>query len=350
MKPNTTSGGKPPPRAARTPVSARHVADLAGVSRAAVSRTFTPGASVSPKTRAKVIAAANSLGYQVNRLARGLILSETGLVALIAADINTPHRSDLLAALTDRLQQAGKLALVINTDRTDGNVERALEQAVAYRTDAAIVLSGMPAVSLAETCLRYGMRLVLINRDDERPGSLLIRLDDAAAGRQAFVSLRAAGCRRLALATSRAGTPSLAAREMGFRAMAREEGMEVMVEALGTTAYQTGVDLGTQLLSRRNRPDGIFCTTDLLACGVMDAARHRFGIDVPEALSVIGFDDIEQAGWEGYGLTTFRQPVDVIADRATNWLNESEPQVSMSHTEVFPARMIWRRSVRRGLA
>jgi DNA-binding LacI/PurR family transcriptional regulator len=328
-------------------VSARHVADLAGVSRAAVSRTFTPGASVSAKTRAKVMAAADSLGYQVNRLARGLIRSETGLVALIVAEINTPHRSDLLAALTDRLQQAGKVALVINTDRADGNVERALEQAVAYRTDAAVVLSGMPPRSLAETCLRNGMRLVLINRNEERPGSLLIRLDDAAAGRQAFVSLRAAGCRRLAIAASRAGTPSLTAREAGFRAAAREEGVEILAAALGTTAYQTGVDLGTQLLGRRDRPDGIFCTTDLLACGVMDAARYRFGIAVPEALSVIGFDDIEQAGWEAYGLTTFRQPVEAMAERAVGWLTASEPQGATRDTDALSARMIWRGSVRR---
>lgn len=333
---------------ARTPVSARHVADLAGVSRAAVSRSFTPGASVSPETRAKVMAAADTLGYQVNHLARGLIRSETGLVALIAAEIKTPHRSDLLATLTDRLQQAGKVALVINTDRADGNVERALEQAVAYRTDAAVVLSGMPPLSLAETCLRYGMRLVLINRDEKRPGTLLIRLDDAAAGRQAFVSLQAAGCRRIALATSKAGTPSLAAREAGFRAAAQDEGVEILAEAFGATSYQTGVGLGTQLLARRDRPDGVFCTTDLLACGVMDVARYRFGIAVPEALSVIGFDDIEQAGWEGYGLTTFRQPVDDIAERAVSWLTASEPEAATPDADALSARMVWRRSVRRG--
>jgi DNA-binding LacI/PurR family transcriptional regulator len=328
-------------------VSARDVADLAGVSRAAVSRSFTPGASVSPKTRAKVMAAADALGYQVNRLARGLIRAETGLVALIVAEINTPHRSDLLAALTERLQHAGKVALVINTDRSDGDVERALEQAVAYRTDAAVVLSGMPARSLTDTCLRYGMRLVLINRDEERPGSLLIRLDDASAGRRAFAALHAAGCRRIALATSRAGTPSLAAREAGFRAAAAEAGTEIITEALGATSYLTGIDLGTQLLAGGDRPDGIFCTTDLLACGVIDAARHRFGIAVPEALSVIGFDDIQQARWEGYALTTFRQPVEDMAERAVAWLLAPESDDTVADAGPLPARMIWRGSVRR---
>lgn len=331
---------------ARAAVSAQDVADLAGVSRAAVSRAFTPGASVSPETRAKVQAAAERLGYHVNHLARGLIRAETGLVALIATEVNTPYRSDLLAALTARLQQAGKVALLINSDRSDASVELALRQAIAYRTDAAIVLSGMPALSLAETCLRYGMRLVLINRDEERPGSMRIRLDDEAAGRQAFASLVAAGCRRLALATSRSGTPSLSGREQGFLAAAREAGIEPVVEATGMTSYQTGLDLGTRLMARPDRPDGVFCTTDLMACGLMDAARRRFGIEIPRQLSVIGFDNIAQAEWESYDLTTFRQPVEEIADVGVRWLTTADADGAGPTLSRVPSRMVWRGTVR----
>ena len=150
----------------RTQVSAKDVAELAGVSRTAVSRAFTPGASVSSETRAKVYEAAEKLGYQVNNLARGLLTSKTGIVALIAAEINTPYRSTLLAALSSQLQAAGKVGMLINTDRSDESVAQALRQAISYRTEAAIILSGMPDTSLAEICLRNGMRLVLINRDE----------------------------------------------------------------------------------------------------------------------------------------------------------------------------------------
>ena len=328
-------------------VSAKDVAALAGVSRAAVSRTFTPGASVSAETSAKVRAAAEALGYHVNHLARGLISSQSGLVALIAAEVNTPYRSQLLAALSSRLQAAGRVALFINTDRSDDSVEQALSKAISYRTDAAIVLSGMPALSLAETCLRYGMRLVLINRDEERPGSMQIRLDDEASGRQAFASLVAAGCRRLALATSRAGTASLTGREEGFRAAARDAGMELIVDATGMTSYQTGLELGTRLMTQRERPDGVFCTTDLIACGVMDAARYRFSLRVPEDLSVIGFDDIEQAQWDSYDLTTFRQPIDDIAQAAVDWLASPRAGTTPEPTckALLSAQMVWRHSV-----
>lgn len=331
---------------ARRSVSARDVADLAGVSRAAVSRCFTPGASVSPATRARIMSAAETLGYQVNRLASGLIRSETGLVALIVSEIATPHRAQLTAALTRQLQAAGKIGLLINCDRSDPSVEQALRQAISFRTDAAIFLSGMPPPSLAETCVRNGMRLVCINRDEERPGSVRIRLDDEQAGRQAFQQLMAAGCRRPALATSNAGTTSLVGRANGFRAAARAAGITLTETSAGATSYETGLDLGMALLTGPERPDGIFCTTDLMAFGVMDVARWRLGIEIPRALSIIGFDDIPQAGWESYDLSTFAQPTEEMAAACVNWLCGPIPEPGQSDVLRLTARYIRRKSVR----
>lgn len=333
----------------RNPASARDVAELAGVSRAAVSRCFTPGASISAETRAKILKAADQLGYQVNRLASGLIRNESGIVALIGAEIATPYRSALLSALTEALQQAGKVALLINTDRSDGSVERALRQAISYRTEAAIFLSGMPAQSLAETCQRNGMRLVLINREWDHPGSLLVRLADAEAGRRAVAVLLAAGCQRLALASSQANTPSLLNRERGFREAATEAGIDWIEDRVGPTSYDTGLQLGMSLLTRPARPDGIFCTADRLACGLMDAARWRLGITVPDQLSVIGFDDIPQAAWESYALSTFRQPIDQIAAQSVAWLQSGAPADSMTELHLN-AQLTMRRSVRQGFA
>lgn len=326
----------------KRPVSARDVAELAGVSRTAVSRAFTPGASVSAETRAKIQHAAEQLGYQVNHLARGLITQSTGLVALIVAELNTPYRSALMAALTERLQAAGKIGLTINTDRSDDSVTRALRQAIAYRTDAAIVLSGMPNRSLSDTCLRNGMRLILINRDEEREGALLIRVDDDHAGGRAFAMLKAAGCRRLALVNSGTGTPSLRDRAAGFLRAADAAGMTVTTLSDGTTSYRTGLDLGRKLLAGPDRPDGVFCTTDLIACGVIDAARRGFGLRIPCDLSVIGFDDIAQAGWDGYALTTFRQPVEEIARTAIESLDRGD---EAPRRVTLPTRLIRRESV-----
>jgi DNA-binding LacI/PurR family transcriptional regulator len=329
-------------------VSADEVAKRAGVSRSAVSRAFTPGASVSAETRRKVMEAADELGYHVNHLARGLMRNESGIVCLIVSEVATPYRSALLRELTQQLQSVGKVAMLVNTDRSDGSVDRALSQAIRYRADASIILSGLPDKSITQLCLRNGQRLVLINRDDDQPGPLRINLDDhEAAGRVVTAFLRA-GCRRLAFANSEAGTPSLMAREHGFVAAAKTFGLDIMVERYGWTGYEAGKILAQRMLTRKDRPDAVFCATDLLACGFMDAARHHFSVAIPDQLCVVGFDDIEQASWSSYQLTTFAQPVQAIARQAVAWLGKDAESRAESQSLRLHAELVWRGSVRGG--
>ncbi|MGE7370436.1 substrate-binding domain-containing protein [Neorhizobium sp. NPDC001467] len=325
-------------------VSAKDVADRAGVSRSAVSRTFTPGASVSEETRRRVIEAAEALGYHVNHLARGLMRNESGLVCLIVSEMDTPYRASLIRAISRQLQSVLKIAMLINTDRSDKSVDDALRLAISYRADASIVLSGMPDKSITDLCVKSGQRLVLINRDEERDGALMINLHDHEAARRAFIAFHRAGCRNLAFANSDVGTPSLMAREEGFCAAAREFGMEVVVERFGPTRYQSGVTLAQRLLTRETRPDAIFCANDLLACGVLDTARHQFKLDVPADLCVIGFDDIEQSSWASYEITTFAQPVDRIAEEAVSWLTQPMAAANGLRSRLT-AELVWRRSV-----
>jgi DNA-binding LacI/PurR family transcriptional regulator len=329
-------------------VSAQDVAQKAGVSRSAVSRTFTPGASVSPHTRQKVLDAAEALGYHVNHLARGLMRNESGIVCLIVSEVATPYRSSLVSALTQRLQNSGKIAMLINTDRSDASADLALRQAMQYRADASIILSGMPDKSITDLCLKNGQRLVLINRDDDREGPFRINLDDEDAAARVVTAFVRAGCRNLAFANSQAGTPSLMARERGFVAAAQAMGLKVIVERFGQTGYDSGRILANKLLTRKERPDAIFCATDLLACGLMDAARHQFSMSIPEQLCIAGFDDIEQASWSSYGLTTFAQPVDNISQEAVSWLMEQATAEPENTSVRLHADLVWRTSVRGG--
>ncbi|TWF47762.1 LacI family DNA-binding transcriptional regulator [Neorhizobium alkalisoli] len=327
-------------------VSAQEVAEKAGVSRSAVSRAFTPGASVSAETRRRILAAAEELGYHVNHLARGLMRNETGIVCLVVSEVATPYRSVLLRALTQQLQSAGKVAMLINTDRTDGSVDRALQQAIRYRADASIIMSGMPDKSIVQLCLRSGQRLVLINRDDDQPGPLRINLDDEECGARIATAFVRAGCKRLAFANSEAGTPSLMGRERGFQMAAKRLGLDVVVKRYGQTGYEAGRVLAQRLLTLPDRPDAVFCATDLIACGFMDAARHQFRIAIPDELCVAGFDDIEQAAWSSYELTTFSQPVTEIAEKAIKWLMEDAPEGEMSTGVRLHADLVWRGTVR----
>ncbi|HET9067560.1 MAG TPA: substrate-binding domain-containing protein [Amaricoccus sp.] len=326
----------------RSFVSAQEVARVAGVSRSAVSRTFTDGASVSEATRRKVLEAADRLGYHVNHLARSLIQEQSGIVCLIVADMGTPYQARMLDALSRRLQAIGRVAMVINTSGESG-VEAALRRTLNYRAGATVVLSGAPPAALVTTCINSGQRVILINRDDHPGGPINVAVDNAAAAHEALHMLARCGCRRIAVVSSTAGTPSLVARERAFAEAAAERAIETSVIRAGPTGYAAGFEAGRILLSGSARPDAAFCVTDLLACGFMDAARREFGLDIPADLCVIGFDDIEQAGWASYDLTTFRQPVDAIADHIMTLIADPAPATSPSR---FQAEPVWRRSVR----
>ena len=339
MRPRSTGPGK-------SFVSAQQVAERAGVSRSAVSRTFTAGASVSEATRHKVLAAAEALGYHVNHLARGLIREQTGIVCLIVADVNTPYQSKVLEALTRHLQAMGKVAMVINTLGELANVESAVRQALHYRADATVVLSGTPPASLIDTCISNGQRVILINRDDHLGGTTNVMVDNRKAVREAFAMFRRAGCDRFAVVSSSARTPSLLGRETVFEEIVRSAGFDVSVVRCGPTAYASGAEAAHMLLSRVDRPSAVFCVTDLLALGFMDAARHVFAMKIPDEICVIGFDDIPQAGWDSYGLTTFRQPVEEIAIWVGEVLEGSGPGAAERQLTILDAEPVWRRSVR----
>ena len=341
------------PSIQKTFASAKQVAELAGVSRSAVSRAFTPGTSISEETRRRVLRAADQLGYHVNHLARGLLRNTSGIVCLVVADSDTPYQARMVRKLSQHLQQAGKVPMVLETSGPRDNVEGALRQTLNYRADATVVLSGTPPQSIIRTCLDNGQRLLLINRDDRLDGPHNLRLDNAAATRIVLHAFQRAGCRRLAVITSEAGTASLIDREQNFTRMAAEAGLQPLVFRSGRTSYETGT-AGARLLraGRRrpaggaHRPDAAFCVTDLIACGFMDCARHEFGLRIPEDLCVMGFDDIEQAGWASYRLTTFSPPVDAIAARVVE-LVTADPLAEPGKS-VFEAPVVWRSSVRPG--
>ncbi|NIZ59811.1 LacI family transcriptional regulator [Sedimentitalea sp. CY04] len=328
-------------------VSAQQVADLAGVSRSAVSRTFTKGASVSPTTRSKVIKAADSLGYHVNELARGLINEQSNIVCIVGADIYTPYQSRFIDALTRELQAIHKVTMVVNSSG-DSEVRDALAQTIRYRADATLVLSGQPDDALIQTCLNNGQRVIVVNRDKMQSGVESIVVTNRVAAREAFHMLHRAGCHNIVAVSSKAGTPSLVAREQAFLQEAKDHGIEATLKTVGMTSYETGAETARQLFSGSNPPDGAFCLTDLLACGFMDVARHEFGRRIPEDLCVIGFDDIDQSSWSSYNLTTFRQPVEDIAVHIRDLLSSRlDPDLGEGPTR-FPTEPVWRQSVRMG--
>ena len=114
----------------------------------------------------------------------------------------------------------------------------------------------------------------------------------------------------------------------------------------GRTGYDCGATGARALLAGAGRPDAVFCVTDLIACGFMDVARQEFRMRIPEDLCVIGFDDIEQARWGSYGLTTFAPPVDDLAARVVEMLALPKGGFDNVADSILKPALVWRSSVR----
>ncbi|MBA4207768.1 MAG: LacI family DNA-binding transcriptional regulator [Pannonibacter phragmitetus] len=296
-------------------VTAADVAKLAGVSRSAVSRTFTPDAYVSPAVREKVLRAADELGYRVNRLAKDLQTSRSSMVAIVGARFYEPYVAGLLDDLSAALIGKGLHALLLNASSQD--MTALLNLVLEYRVRAVIVLSGAPPRELIDQCLRARQRMILINRHMEDVEAGSIETDDRMGGRLAAEHLLAAGRRKLCVVRSGADTPSQRRRAAGFLERLDEEGIACERWVAGRGNYEAGCEAARSLL-RGSGPvsaiDGVFAATDRTALGFLNTARFEMGVSVPQDVAVIGFDDIPEAAWSSHNLTTIRQSApDVVA-------------------------------------
>lgn len=327
---------------ARGFVTAEEVAKRAGVSRSAVSRTFTPGASVSQSVRRKVLKAARELGYRVNRLAQGLNNDRSNLIGVVGTNLSAPFISKQLDLLSIGLLRRGLQCLLLNAADARKDIAPLIELLFEFRAQAIVVLSGEPPSSIVDECIANGVRLILVNQRLDRTDTNMVLSDDSRGADLAALRLIAAKCRKVAVVSSGSQTPAQVRRATAFTQRMQTAGIEVIAWSDGPTSYESGYQAGCDLL-RDKRIDGAFCVTDLLALGFLDAARIEMQRRVPQDVSVVGFDDIPQAGWKSYELTTIAQSLSALTDNVLVALGSDEPATRL---QVVPVSMIERKTVR----
>lgn len=295
---------------AKRRITANDVARLAGVSRSAVSRAFTPGAYVSPEARAKVERAADLLGYRPDMLARSLTTSRTSLVGVITTHLNNPFYATLLQRLIEEIQRAGMAAVTFIADDTS-NDER-ISQLLSYRVDALVLTNTSLSSKMSVRCARGDTPVIAINRYLEVDNIVSFACDNelaAAAIAELFVKK---GCRRIAFMAGEPDTSSSRDRERGFRARLSELGAKLHARSVGNYSHDGGVRAARELLAMDVRPDAVFCANDLMALATVDVARKEFVLNIPKELMVAGFDNSDAAGWAKYSLTSVDQNIPVM--------------------------------------
>ena len=331
---------------AKKRVSSVQVARVAGVSQAAVSRVFTAGASVSDEMRTRVLSAARKLGYRPNVLARSLTRRSTNIIGIVMFRFTNPFYARLLKEFSHKLQALNYWTLLLNSEG-DEDVEVALPTALQYQVDGIIITSTILSSTLAEECARAGTPVVLFNRYSIDTNVNAVCCDSVGAGRMVADALVDAGHTRYAFIAGEENTSTSRDRERGFVERLRERGHELALRDVGNFRYEDGYTAAQRLLNRPDRPDAIFCASDLMAMAVFDVATGEMGIRVPDELSIIGFDDISMARWPKYQLTTVRQPLDRMVDATVEVLMNAikDPQ-SERVLRLIPGSIIPRNTTR----
>lgn len=295
------------------PVTLREVAERAGVSRSAVSRTFTAGASVSPKTRRKVEKAAVELGYQPNALASSLTTGRTKLIGLISNNFHNPVFLEVFDRFTRSLQERGLRPLLVNlTDETDpANSVRLVQQ---YSVDGVIVASSTLPPEFALAFRDAGVPVVhSFGRFLSNPGVHVVGINNVECGRMAARTLLDRGYRRIGfLGGPEKATSTIDRRRGFFDVLNAVPELELSESFAAAYSFDAGRAEMMRLLET-TPAEAYFCGDDVLSVGALSAIQ-TCGLTVPGDIGIIGLNDMQIAGWQNINLTTIRQPIQQIID------------------------------------
>jgi DNA-binding LacI/PurR family transcriptional regulator len=286
----------------------RDVAKRAGVGIGTVSRVLNNSPSVSDATRTKVLSAIEALDYTPNPIARRLSLGKTLTIAVIAPFFTRPSVVERLRGIEQVLADSEYDLIVFNVETSKRRDIYFQDVPRRERVDGLLVISLMPLEEHVQRLLQSETPTVLV--DVSHPRFSQVVIDDVVGGRQATEHLLSLGHRKIGfLSDYNDSTFFFTAnrdRFSGYRDALEEAGIDVRPQysVHGEHSRESAYEMSYRLLTLPDPPTAIFATSDTLATGALEAA-HDMELDVPEELSVIGYDDIEMA--EYLNLTTIRQ-------------------------------------------
>lgn len=326
--------------------SAHDVARLAGVSQAAVSRAFTPGAVISKATRAKVIAAAEEIGYRPNLLARSLIKGRSGIIGVVIGNPQNAFFVAALAALSKRMSAADRHVMIF-TGESDMTADLHVEDLLKYRVDGLVLMWTSISPRSAEECRREGVPVVFLNRRSVIEGFPCVSGANYEGGRQIAQHLIDQGYRKIGFISGREDSVTNREREAAFTAQLLSAGLSPPERAVGHFERQGGIEAARQLLGNPSPPDAIFCANDVMALAAIEVARAEFGLDVGRQVGIAGFDDVEMSAWPSFQLTTYSQPIEALVDVVSDLLLNPE-HAALAQQSVVPGELKARASTKRG--
>jgi LacI family repressor for deo operon, udp, cdd, tsx, nupC, and nupG len=296
------------------------VARTAGVSTATVSRVLSAPERVAEPTRAKVTAAIDALGYAPNVAAQSLRTLRTDKILVTVPDISNPFFSQVIRGVEEAATAAGYSVLLGDTRHEPEREEQYGRMLRRKEADGLIFLGHRLPDTLAEMVGELGPRTPIVNGCEYSP-SLRVssaHIDNERAAAEAMEHLYSLGHRRVGVITGPLASPISRDRLAGALDAAARRGLS-LAAATGDFSIESGLGQTLTLLDADPRPSAVFCFSDEMAMGALEAFRRR-GLACPRDISLVGFDDIRYAQHLDPPLTTVNQPMDAIGHEVVRLL------------------------------
>jgi LacI family transcriptional regulator len=316
-EPQLADPGRAPRRGGRRPTIG-DVARLAGVSAMTVSRVINNDAKVLPATRDKVQAGIAALGYVPNPAARSLAGARQCRIALLHSNPSAAYLSEFLMG---SLAEAGASHALLQVEPyIESESAEALARRLAeHRTDAVLLPPPLSDnLDLIAALDAAGLVLAQIATGRPSPIAQAVTIDDEAAAHAMTAHLIGMGHRRIGFIAGHPNQTASDLRSEGYRRALRDAGIDPAPDlvAQGDFTCRSGLNAAESLLLRAVRPTAIFASNDDMAAATI-AVAHRRRLDVPNDLTVCGFDDTAIATTIWPELTTIRQPIGAMSGQAT---------------------------------
>lgn len=324
------------------------VARLAGVSSMTVSRVMNDSAGVKPDTRRRVEEAIAELGYVPSRLARGLSRQRTGTLAVIVPDVANPFFTLIVRGAEDIARRAGYRVILCDTRADIVAEQEVIEEMIAHRVEGILIA---PVSDRSRDHLRrlakFGVPFVLVDRTVPGIESDAVLGDSEAGARQLVDHLISLGHRRIGMIVESSDVSTARDRRQGYEAALTAAGIPVDPALVANAAVDPsgGLDGMQQLLALDNRPTAVFTVNNLVAVGAIEAVRAA-GLEVPDDIALVCFDDIEYASRLYPFLTVMEQPAETFGTLSTQLLIERIEGRGPERPRmvVLPAEFLIRRS------
>ena len=321
----------------------KQVAIAAGVSFTTVSHVLNNTRPVSDAARERVLAAAKALNYVPSALARSLRSQSTDTIGLIIPNNTNPYFSELARGIEDRCYAAGYSVILCNSDDDPAKQHDYVDVLMSKRCDGLI----MAALAQSDGALLHPRQVptVLLDRAPHGLEADVVGVDNTAGGLLAGRHLLSLGRRRIGCIGGPLDIEISRQRIDGLRAALRDARLvlDAALCAFADFSSAGGYVAALQLLALppARRPDALFCCNDLMAIGALRAAAE-LGIAVPQALAVVGFDDIDLAQFVHPALTTVAQNTRELGHIAAQCLLDriAEPGLALQQRVVAPQLVV----------